>query len=60
MIYGPLLKLNETRLEVNVKFNKVVVQVVILTGVLVRVKKIHREKKSVKKILVKSLCEQLI
>lgn len=34
------------------KFNKVVVQV-ILTGVLVRVKKIHREKKSVKIILVK-------
>ena len=33
MVYLPLWKLNETQLEVNMKVNKVVVQVAVLIGV---------------------------
>ena len=53
IIYGSLLKLNETQLEENMKFNKVVVQAAILMEVLMKVKKIHGEMKNVKMILVK-------
>ena len=54
------VKMNDARSKVIVEVNEVVVQVVVLMGVWIKVKRIYEEMKVEKMILVKRVCEQLI
>lgn len=62
-VYGPLMKLNASQLEVNLKINKVPLQVAVLLGGrgewCVKVKNRYEKNKTENMIFVKWVCKQM-